>query len=147
MLENHQNGSEPGVASMVGGILEDAQKRVRQEIALAQHEVAQAWDKGKTAAALLAGAIVVVNVGGVLLGVMLAKLLQQLLPNHEWACFGIAGGLVALLGGPLIYYGLHRINEVHVSLPQTAEPLREDVQVVSDAVSGGRFSTDPLLKR
>jgi drug/metabolite transporter (DMT)-like permease len=130
MLENHQVGSAAGVASMVGGILEDAQKLVRQEIALAQHEVAQAWDKGKTAAALLASALVVVNVGGVLLGIMLAKLLSQLLPNHEWACFGIVGGLVTLLGGALIYYGLHRINEVHVSLPQTAEPLREDVQTV-----------------
>jgi hypothetical protein len=147
MLENHQVGSEPGVASMVEGIVEDAQKLVRQEIALAQHEVAQAWDKGKTAAALLASALVVVNVGGVLLGIMLAQLLSQLLPNHEWACFGIVGGLVTLFGGALIYYGLHRINEVHVSLPQTAEPLREDVQTVSKAVSGGRFSKEPLLKR
>ena len=147
MSENHRAVSEPGVALMVGGIVEDAQKLVRQEIALAQHEVAQAWDKGKTAAALLASALVVVNVGGVLLGIMLAQLLSQLLPNHEWACFGIVGGLVTLFGGALIYYGLQRINEVHVSLPQTAEPLREDVQTVSDAVSGGRFSKEPLLKR
>lgn len=147
MSENHQAGSQPGVASMVGGIVEDVQKLVRQEIALAQREVAQAWDKGKTAAALFGSAVVVLNVGGVLLGIMLAKLLVHLLPNHEWACYGIVGGVVVLLGGALIYYGLNRINEVHVSLPQTAETLREDVQGVSDAVSGGRSSTDPLLKR
>jgi Putative Actinobacterial Holin-X, holin superfamily III len=147
MSENHQAGSQPGVASMVGGILEDAQKLVRQEIALAQREVAQAWDKGKTAAALLASALVVFNVGGVLLGVMLAKLLSHLLPNHEWACFGIVGGLVALLGGALFYHGVHRISEVHLSLPQTVESLREDVQAVSAAVSGDQASTDPLLKR
>jgi hypothetical protein len=147
MSENHQNGSKPGVASMVEGILEDGQKLVRQEIALAQHEVAQAWDKGKTAAALLASALVVFNVGGVLLSIMLAMLLYPLLPDHQWACFGIVGGFVALLGGPLIYLGLHRINAVHVSLPQTAEPLREDVQAVTAAASGGRTSPDPLLKR
>jgi hypothetical protein len=147
MSENHQAGSQPAVASMVGGVLEDAQKLFRQEIALAQREVTQAWDKGKAAAALFASALVVFNVGGVLLGIMLAKLLLLLLPNHEWACFGIVGGLVALLSGPLIYCGLHRINEVHVSLPQTTETLREDVPAVSDAVSEGRSSTDPLLKR
>jgi hypothetical protein len=147
MSENHQAGSQPGVASMVGGILEDAQKLVRQEIALAQREVAQAWGKGKTAVALLASALVVFNVGGVLLGIMLAKVLYQLLPNHEWACFGIAGGLVALLAGVLFYHGLQRINEVHVSLPQTAETLPADVQAVNGAVYGGRSSTDPLLKR
>src|SRR3954452_21201125 len=108
MSENHQNGSQPGVASMVGGILEDAQKLVRQEIALAQREVAQAWTKGKAAAALVAGALVVFVVAGVLLGIMLAKLLYQLLPNQEWACFGIVGSLGALLGGVLAYYGLQR---------------------------------------
>src|SRR4029077_637566 len=115
---------------------DDAQKLVRQEIALAQHEVAQAWDKGKTAGALLASALAVFSVGGVLLGIMLAKLLHHVLPNHEWACYGIVGSLAVLLGGALVYYGLHRINEVHVSLPQTAETLREDVQAVSTAVSG-----------
>jgi hypothetical protein len=79
---------------------------------------------------------------------MLVKLLQEyLLPNHEWACFGIVGGLVALLGGALIYCGLNQINQVHLSLPQTAETLREDAQAVSDAVSGGRPSPHALLRR
>ena len=148
MSENHQPDAQPGVASLVGGILEDAQKLVRQEVTLAQREVTQAWDKAKTGVALLASAIAVCSVVGVLLSFMLVKLLQQyLLPNHEWACFGIVGGLVAPLGGALIYCGLHQINQVHPSLPQTAETLREDGQAVSDAVSGDRPSTHALLKR
>ena len=97
MSENHQADAQPGVASLVGGILEDAQKLVRQEVALAQREVGQAWDKAKLGVALLASALAVCSVVGVLLGFMLVKLLQQyVLPNHEWACFGIVGGLVAL---------------------------------------------------
>ncbi len=79
---------------------------------------------------------------------MLVKLLQQyLLPNHEWACFGIVGGLVAILGGALIYCGLNQIKHVHLSLPQTTETLREDAQAFGDAVSGGRSSPHALLKR
>jgi Putative Actinobacterial Holin-X, holin superfamily III len=148
MSENHQADAQPGVASLVGGILEDAQTLVRQEVALARGEVAQAWDQAKTGVALLASALAVCSVVGVLLGFMLVKLLQQyLLPNHEWACFGIVAGLVAPLAGALIYRGLHQINQVHLSLPQTAETLREDAQAVSDAVSGGRPSTHALLKR
>lgn len=148
MPENLQVDPQPGVASLVGGILGDAQKLFRQEVALAQREVAQAWDKAKTGVALLASALAVCSVAGILLGLMLVKLLQQyLLPNHEWACFGIVGGLVALLGGTLIYCGLNHINQVHLSLPQTAETLREDVQAVSDAVSGDRSSSHALLKR
>jgi hypothetical protein len=148
MSENHPADAQPGVASLVGGILGDAQKLVRQEVALAQREVAQAWDKAKTGVALLASALTVLGVGGVLLGFMLVRLLHQyLLPNHEWVCLGLVGGLVALLGGALTYCGLNQVNQVHLSLPQTAETLREDAQAVSDAVSGGRPSTHALLKR
>ena len=148
MPENLQADSQPGVASLVGGILEDAQKLIRQEVALARREVAQAWDKAKMGAALLSSALAVFALCEVMLAFMLVKLLHQyLLPNHEWACFGIVGGLVGLLGGALIYCGLNQINQVHLSLPQTAETLREDAQAVSDAVSGGRPSAHPLLKR
>ncbi|OAI50199.1 hypothetical protein AYO44_05880 [Planctomycetaceae bacterium SCGC AG-212-F19] len=148
MPENLQADAQPGVASLVGGILDDAQKLVRQEVALARREVSQAWDKAKTGGALLASALAVGLVGGVLLGFMLVKLLHQyLLPNHEWACFGIVGGLVALLAGGLVYCGLHQIKQVHLSLPQTAETLREDAQAVSNGLAAGRSSIDTILKR
>jgi len=148
MSENHQADAQPGVASLVEGILGDAQKLVRQEVAFAQREVAQEWDKAKMGVALVASALAVCSVAGVLLGFMLVKLLQQyLLPDHEWACFGIVGGLVAIPGGALIYCGLNQINYVHLSLPQTTETLREDAQAVGDAVSGGRSSQHALLKR
>jgi len=148
MSEIHQAGAEPGVASLVGGILSDAQKLVRQEVVLAQREVAQAWDKTKTGVALLASAIAVGTVAGVFLGFMLVKLLQQyFLPNHEWACFGIVGSLVALFSVALIYCAFNQINQVHPSLPQTVESLREDAQSVSDVVSRVRPATQVLLKR
>ena len=148
MPENIQPDSQPGVASLVGGILEDAQKLIRQEVALARREFAQAWDKAKMGAALLSSALAVFVVCAVLVGFMLVKLLHQyLLPNHEWACFGIVGALVGLLGGALIYCGLNQIKQVHLSLPQTTETLRQDAQAVSDAVSGGRPSTHALMKQ
>jgi hypothetical protein len=36
MLENHHVEAQPSVASLVGGILADGQKLVRQEVALAR---------------------------------------------------------------------------------------------------------------
>jgi hypothetical protein len=145
MLENHQAETEPGVAAMIGGILADAQKLVRQEVALAQREVALAWDKGKTGIALLSSALVVCSVAGVLLSFVFVKLLQKyLLPNDEWACFAIVGGLVALLGSALIYGGVNQIKKIHVSLPQTVETLHEDAPAVNGPVSGGRLSADRI---
>src|SRR5688572_27482640 len=139
MAENNQAESQPGVASLVGGILEDAQTLVRQEVALAQRVVAQAWDKAKTGVALLASALAASSVVGVLLSFMLVKLLREyMLPNHEWACFGVVGGLVALLACTLVYCGIKQINQVHVSLPQSTESIGEERQPQSGAISGGR---------
>jgi hypothetical protein len=148
MPENHHPDAPPSVASMVGGILEDAQKLVRQEVALARCEIAETADKAKTGVALLSSALVVGTVGGVLLGFMLVKVLHQLLlPNHEWACFGIVGVVVALVGGALFLCGREKIKEVHLSLPQTAETLRADAQAVGAAVSEGRSAVGILIKR
>ena len=141
MLETHQADGQPGVALLVGGILEDTQKLVRQEVALAQREVAQAWDRSKTAVALLTSALVVFGVADVLLGFMLAALLRQyLLPNHEWACFAIAGGLFAVFGGALLCCGIQQMSKVHVTLPQTVETLRQDVKALNGTLSAGRPS-------
>lgn len=147
MIENHQVDLQPDVTTLVGGILKDAKKLVWQEIALAQREVKQEWDKGKTAVAWFSGAFVAFVAGAVFLGFMLAMLLHQyLLPNHEWACFGIVGGLFALLFGALIYGGIQQINKVHVTFPQTAEALGADAPPVAPAVSAGRFPEDMPLK-
>jgi MFS-type transporter involved in bile tolerance (Atg22 family) len=147
MPENHQADEPPGVAALVGGILEDAQRLVRQEVALAQREVAHAWDKAKLGVAFLASALVVCSVVAVLLGFMLVRLLHAyLLPNHEWACFAIAAGLFAILAAVLVRTGLQQINQVHLSLPQTTETLRADARAVGDAVSG-RPSAAALSRR
>jgi hypothetical protein len=148
MPENLQGDPQQGVASMVGGILEDAQKLVRQELALAQREIAIAWGKAKNGVALLSSALAIFVVGGVLAGVMLAKFLHQYaLPNHEWACFGIAGGLFVLLGVALMSCGIREIKKIHVSLPQTVETLHEDVQSPNGELAAGRPSAIKLLKR
>jgi hypothetical protein len=148
MSENHQPDAPPSVASLVGSILEDAQKLVRQEVALARCEIAETADKAKTGVALLSSALAVCTVGGVLLGFMLAKAFHQfLLPSHEWACFGIVGAAVALVGGVLFLCGREKIKEVHLSLPQTAETLRADAQAVGAAVSEGRSAVGILMKR
>jgi len=145
MPENLHADAQPGVASLAGGILEDAQKLIRQELALARREVSNAWDKAKTGAALIVSALPILVMGGILLVIMLVKLLHQyLLPDHEWACFGIVGGLLALLGGTLAVRGLKQINKIRLKLPQTIESLNHQSPLIGNGVSGGRPCTDTL---
>jgi hypothetical protein len=148
MPENQNGEPQASVASLVGGIFVDAQKLVQQEIALARREVAETCDKAKTGIALLSGALAVSGVAGALFGIMLAKILNvYLLPGYEWACFGIVGVMFALPGGALAYCGYKKFSEVHLSLPQTVDTLRDDAQAVGAAVSEGRSAVGILLKR
>ncbi len=148
MPENNHADTQPSVAALVGGILVDAQKLVQQEIALARREVAETCETAKTGVTLLSSALTVCGVAGVLLGLMLVKLLNQyLLPSHEWACFGIVGCLFAAIGAGVAYLGFEKLKQVKLSLPQTAETLRDDAQAVGAAVTEGRSAVGILLKR
>jgi putative superfamily III holin-X len=148
MPENLPADAPPGVAALVSGILEDAQKLVRQEIALARREVANAWDRAQMGVALILSAIPILIMGGILLVIMLVKLLHQyVLQNQEWACFAIVGGVLALLGGMLIFAGLKQLNRIRSMLPQTMEPLNPQSPPRDDGVSEIRPRTDTLLKR
>lgn len=137
----------PGVASLVSGILEDAQKLVRQEIALARREVANACDRAKVGVALIVSAIPVLIMGGILLVIMLVKLLHQyVLHDYEWACFAIVGGLIVLVGGILVYAGLNQLGRIRSMLPQTMEPLNQPM-TLGNGASLSRPCTDTPLKR
>ena len=147
MQDTSSAEAPPGVASLVSGILEDAQKLVRQEIALARREVANAADRAKMGVALIVSAIPVLIMGGILLVIMLVKLLHQyVLHEYEWACFAIVGGVIVLAGGILVFSGLNQLNRIRSMLPQTIEPLNHQVPPGGNGVSGNG-STDTLVKR
>jgi hypothetical protein len=115
---------------------------------LARHELTETLDRAKTGVALLCGALTVGGVAGVLLGITLAKFLNVfLLPNNEWACFGIAGVAFTLPAAALAYCGLKKLDAVQLSLPQTAEALLDDAQAVGAAVAEGQSAVGILLKR
>jgi len=67
MADNLHTESPPGLTSLVDGIVTDAQRLIRQELALARSEIQQEWDKTKSAAAALGVGIVILVLGGIFL--------------------------------------------------------------------------------
>ena len=132
MPDNSANGAQPGVASLVGGIIEDTQTLIRQEVALARRELQDEWTKAKAAAAMLGIAAVVCGLALLLLSFCIVNALEFVLP--AWACFLIVGGAYAILGGFLMVAGINKINEIRL-VPQTTDSVRQDVRAVASAVS------------
>jgi high-affinity Fe2+/Pb2+ permease len=127
MPENVQSDA-PSMASLVGGIINDATRLVRQEIALARREMQAEFDKAKVATISLAAGAGLVMFGAIFLGLMVVFLLYEVAGLPEWASFLIVGGVVAIAGAILLYAGIQQFRKVSLVPPQTAETLQENVQ-------------------
>jgi hypothetical protein len=116
------------MASLVGGIIEDAQRLVQQELRLARRELQTEWEKTKIAVLAVLVGLVVCGLAGVFLGSMLVYLLHELAGMPLYGAYGIVGALLGVIGAILFYGGSKKAGEVNLVPPQTAETLRENVQ-------------------
>ena len=132
---------EPGttsLASLVGGIVNDAQDLVRHELTLARTELQQEFNKTKTALASLSVGAVIAFLGSICLCFMLVHLLHWLTLGSSaasadpatlplWVCHGLVGAALTLVGGVWLYRGVAKAQEINPPLKQTAESLKEIV--------------------
>jgi len=148
MPDMNTAGSQPSLASLVGGLVEDTQRLVRQEMALARRELSEELEKAKWGAMCFAGALVLLTQVGMLLAFTLVKVLQHfVLPDQEWACFAIVAALFIAGSGLLAWAGVMKFRQVHVVPPRTAESIREDVEAMTSAVTADRNQGNALLRQ
>jgi len=134
---------EPGLTSLVGGIINDFGDLIRQEIRFAKAEIKSDLVKTREAVTLLAVGIGIASVAGLLLVWMLVHLLHWLtIPRDTvldpatlplWACFGIVGGVFAVLGGILILAAMRKFQSFSPMPVQTAETVKENVQWIANS--------------
>ena len=125
MPENVQSEA-PSMASLVGGIITDAQRLVRQEVALARREMQVELDKAKGASVALALGAGCAMLGTLFLGFTVVYLLNLALPL--WVSFLIVGGVLAIAGAILLFAGIQQVRQISLVPPQTAETLQENAQ-------------------
>lgn len=82
MDNGSQHTSEPSVAALLGGIVNDVKDLLVQELVLTKLEVQDTLRKAKTAAIALGIGIGVVAIGGMLLMLMLVQVLAQRQLQH-----------------------------------------------------------------
>jgi Putative Actinobacterial Holin-X, holin superfamily III len=127
--------AEPSLAQLLTGIVNDAKELWRQELALAKHEIREDLRKTKTAMLSLGIGIGVAAIGGLLLILMLVHLLNALAGLPLWACYGIVGGVFAIMGGVLLLIGKNTIARIDVVPQQTVETMKENVQWIREQVT------------
>jgi Putative Actinobacterial Holin-X, holin superfamily III len=125
---------EPTLAQLLIGLMHDAQQLLRQEVALAKHEIRVELRKILGAGISLGLGIGIAAIGGLLLILMLVHLLHALTALPLWVCYGIVGGLCAAGGIVLLVLGKQKLADVHLAPQETVATMRENVQWIKAQV-------------
>jgi hypothetical protein len=130
MATELRNGPDVSMSGLVTGIIKDVQDLLAQQLTLFKEEIARDVRQTKEAAKVLALGLGVCLGGIGLLLLMLVHLLNWATNNALplWACYGIVGGVLAVLGGVLLYLGKSRIEAIPPFPQESAQALKENVE-------------------
>jgi hypothetical protein len=130
--------TEPGVAALAKGILDDALNLMRQHVLMFKAEIREEFRQLLMALIPLACALAPLLMGVMMLCFMIVHLIHwETLPAGSmadpaaiplWGDFGIIAAGLLLFGGILLAIGIYRIKHVHLLSEQTAHALEEDIQ-------------------
>ena len=128
MDNQSQHPSEPSLAALLSGIVNDTKELLGQEVALTKLEVRDELRKAKTAATALGIGIGVVAAGAMLLMLMLVQVLVAFTEIPLWECYGLVGSGVVVLGAGLLAVGKHKVATLDVVPQPTVETRKETAQ-------------------
>lgn len=129
MATQIENDSDVSVATLVGGIVQDARKLLVEQMTLFQVEVKNDIRRTTSALMPLIAGLGVILSGVVLLGIAGANFIVWADPELPfWLAYAIIGGIFAVAGGALVFVAKSMLNSVH-STPDTAlKGLKENIQ-------------------
>jgi len=116
------------ISTLLGEIVDDAQKLVRQELALARTELQEEYVKVKGAAGQLGLAFAALGIAGLLLAFTLVHVLADVANLPLWASYLIITFLFAGAGLTLYFRGRDAAAKVSMVPKETVETLKENVQ-------------------
>jgi len=118
-----------GVASLVSGILSDAQDLLKQQLTLFHQELQEDFLKARKAGTSLAAGMVTALVAGIIFSAALALLLNWAVPSlPSWAAFGIIGLVEGIVALTLVMAGKKKLDSFNPLPDQSVQAAKENVQ-------------------
>jgi hypothetical protein len=130
--------SDSSLASLIGGIINDAKDLMVHEFVMAKLEMQNELRKTKAAAISFAIGAGITAVGGLLLILMLVHLLGAYTTVPLWGCYGIIGGGLLIVGLIVLNIGKKSAETIDVVPQQTIETLKENAQWIKEQTTSNR---------
>jgi len=120
---------QPGIAELVGGIVQDARDLLAQQLKLFQVEVKSDLRQTKEASIPLAIGAMIALLGVGILALGAGYLLCWTWPELPlWAGLAIVGGGLLLIGGALALWGKCKFDAFNPLPDETLEGMKENIQ-------------------
>lgn len=120
--------AEPGIASLIGGIVGDTKRLVKQHLDLFRHEVREDFRKSKRAARIMAIAHMLALVGCVFVAAMLVGLLVWAVPAVPWWCWsGLVGAALLIVSAAVYHSAKNLLASINPLPDETARVIKEEL--------------------
>jgi F0F1-type ATP synthase assembly protein I len=129
MATNVQSESDVSVTSLVGGIVNDAQELMKQQLALFKAEVREDMRKTSEASVSLALGLGATLVGSIVLSFAVAHLLSWAFPTVPLGVwYVVIGGVVTAVGAGLTCSAYQKFRSFNPLPDETAKALEENLE-------------------
>jgi uncharacterized membrane protein YgdD (TMEM256/DUF423 family) len=129
MSTNLQTGSEPSLASLASGIINDVQELFKHQLNLLKHEFQASLRASVEASASLLIGVAILLLSGTLLSFGLVHLLNWLVPDLKlFACFLIVGGVLLIPGAALVFVGTRSFKSVETVAEEATQTIKENLE-------------------
>ncbi len=137
MPNTSRPSTEPSLASLIGGIINDVRGLLLQEFSMAKLEVRDELRRSKEAAISFGIGVGIAAIGGILLVLMLVHLLHLYTTLPLWGCYGIVGGVLVFLSLIFLYSGKKTAMDIKV-IPETVDTLKENTKWIKETTTSDR---------
>jgi len=136
MATEVQNHPDESIASLVGGIVNDVQDLLKQQMRLTRQEIEADLRKTKGPVSLLAMGLAFCLAGAFVFCLMVAHLLHWLGapsgydPSYLplWASYAIAGAIFVIGGGAVLLMAKKKFEAIGTPLRDTTQALKENLE-------------------
>jgi uncharacterized membrane protein YqjE len=134
---------QPSWSDLLSGIFLDATKLLAQELELAKLELQEDIQRTKAFIGLLMVGGALAAIGLVFLLAMAAFLLNAGTHLPLWACFGIIGGVIFVLGAVFLITAKMRNVKVDFIPQRSAEAVKEDFEWIQSSIKTSKSANRP----
>jgi len=129
LATEHDHDTEQGFATLVTGIISDAQKLAAQQVALFHEELKHDIEERKNAAIPFVVGGVIALLASIFICLTAAHALVFVWPELPlFAAYGIVAIFLSAVGGVLILVGKSKFDSLHPIAEKSVKALKETVQ-------------------